>query len=178
MCSGIGKEYHSLFPSILLTLVFFLSVIQHNHMWGTPYLLALLNLSCFQKLHRLFSFPRCPSWDYRGSMNTKAQGSPEAELICSTSNWLLETDQFFVLLILTISRFPLKCRRLENGKSYSVSVSYLYFYAFQDEVITCINKPPELFLVCSAGLHASWGFLSTLLFCLPWGPWQVQAKCA
>lgn len=34
-----------------------------------------------------------------------------------------------------------------NYKSYSVGVSYLSFYLFQNEVVTCINKPPELFLV-------------------------------
>lgn len=48
-----------------------------------------------------------------------------------------------------------------NYKSYAVGVSYLSFYLFQDEVVTCINKPPELFLVSSTGLSASWGFFQT-----------------
>lgn len=145
------------FPSVLLILGLFPSDIQSNRIWGTPKFLVLLNFSCFRKSHHVFTFQDV-------SAGTKGEIWKHGVTLELSGCVPHSTDYWkptFLAPILTISHFPLKCRRLMNCKSYAVGVSYLSFYLFQDEVVTCINKPPELFLVSSTGLSASWGFFQT-----------------
>lgn len=151
-------------------LILFPSDIQSNHIWNTPQFLVLLKFSCFWKSHHVFTFQDISAgtkeekWKHRVTLKLSWYVPHSADYWKPT----------FLFPILTISHFPLKCRRLMNYKSYAVGVSYLSFYLFQDEVVTCINKPPELFLVSSAGLSASWGFFQTSPCCLPWSPWQSK----